>query len=699
MFQRIIHLFSGLRVPRTGFLLISLLFVGCQSDPYEGVVLSPQKGEEPREVPPSYAMLIGEKNLLFSEGIERSYLYKFHVPEGGNPVVEIINPPEEGFRFDEAKSRIVWNPSFKAANNPFNTMEVKRHYPVTLRLKSSDENIVYRDFQLSVVVQDRPQNFFIEGADRLEIVENIPFHYPFRIVNGDFPNEVHRVVFPESSVDKILRPFTQQDPTDVLSWYIDMIIPVNFMRVNDNRLKQFFPGGSYYCASLEGCTLKHTLKMQVIAPNGQRVSKDIALVVKEQRNPPVVVSMMEDMAIQRNSIFYFRISDPNEEMTPFVSLVDEGYPHIIDYPQLGVNRFMEDNVFIELQSGGPFETVVLVHVKNIPDELVGEKLGMKFGTCNYDHMGDSRPSNTTYYTIDLAKEPEKINKCNHDPSDDAYSQGMTTCQVTEKVAMNSYTDYDSNKNCITVDVSIPIIDSKRPSPHFVRNQWPLNKTHYARMNQQEVIELPIYEKTPTEEESDGSLMVLSHQIFFFNEMQKDEVKWEDGKLIIDAKTLGDKSFAITAVNNVGEKEYALFSLKILPEDWSPVLLATGNLHGVEAQRLLGLLHLKPRDHWDITLNEDEFIDVNTRDFFALRDTLIIGSNALSQKNPIWPCSIVTAGISRTLLSPRLLSKSYLLDLMERWRRTGFTLMPVIKMFSLLTGLIMSPLMNWFLRLM
>ena len=660
MFRQITRLFLGLRVPRTGILLISLLVVGCNSDPYEGVVLSPQKAEGPRDVPLSYTVY-GEDSLIFTEGTEGSYFYRFHVPGGGDPVVEILSPPEEGFHFDENQSKIIWTPSFKAADDPFDFTETKRIYnPVILRLSSSEDHLVYHDFKMIVIVQDRPQNFLIEGEDTLEITENVPFVYPFRIINDDFPSSEHRVFFPTSFIDRLLgSSMSQKKRGDNTSWSIDMTLPIDFMNPNDLKLDAFFRyaaassySTTYGCTrTYNGCQLSHALEIKAVAPNGRSATKKINLIIKEQREPPVV-SIMEDTAIQRNGTLYFRVSDPNKEIVPFVNLVDEGRPHIIDYPTVGVNHSIEDNVAIEIKEAGLFEAVVLVHIKNIPIELVGKKLGMQFGTCNYDYNGDTSPYNSKNHTVNIGENPEVAAKrCDNDKdpflSTTPYTENSKYCYYIKKIPLNSYIDYKQQKNCVLVDLAVPIIDPELPSPHFVREQWPLGTTYYVRANQKEIIDLPIYESMPlndvaeevfekaAEEVSETDLeapqMIVTHHIDFFDGAQSDEVSWKNGQLIINAKTPGDKSFTITAVNNSNTRAHSLFSLKVFPEDWSPVLIATGNLHGVEAQKTLDLLQLRPRDHWDITLNEDQFVDLKLRDFMVWRDTLIIGSDALRQE--------------------------------------------------------------------
>ena len=633
------------------------------------------EGTGPRDVPPSYTVY-GEDSLIFSEGTESSYFYRFHVPRGGDPMVEILNPPEEGFHFDENQSKIIWTPSFKAADDPFDFTETKRIYnPVILRLRSSDNNLVYHDFKMVVIVQDRPQNFLIEGEDTLEITESVPFVYPFRIINDDFPNSEHQVFFPEAFIDRLLGSSMRQKARgDNTSWSIDMTLPIDFMNPNDPELDNFFRLAAasshtttYGCTSTyNGCQLSHALEIKAVAPNGRKATKKINLIIKEQREPPVV-SMMEDTAVQRNGTLYFRVSDPNKEIVPFVSLVDEGRPHIIDYPTVGVNHFIEDNVAIEIKEAGLFETVVLVHIKNIPIELAGKKLGMQFGTCNYDYNGDTWPNNSKSHTVDIEENPEMMTTCNNYDRSTPYSGNSKYCYYTEKIPLNSYLNYKDQKNCVLVDLAVPIIDPELPSPHFVREQWPVGKTYYVRANQKEIIDLPIYESMPlddvaveafeevaveaseevaaeaseevaaeaSEEVAEADLeapqMIVTHHIDFFDGTQSDEVSWKNGQLIINVKTPGDKSFTITAVNNSNTRAHSLFSLKVFPEDWSPVLIATGNLHGEEAQNTLDILQLRPRDHWDITLNEDQFVDLQLRDFMALRDTLIIGSDALRQE--------------------------------------------------------------------
>ncbi|MCY4524054.1 MAG: hypothetical protein OXB84_04875, partial [Halobacteriovoraceae bacterium] len=467
------------------------MMTGCSSDPYQDLELSEQRGELPYVVSPSYG-IDGDKTISFAEGKKSSYYYHLSVPGDGEPVLEIINAPEEGFYYDKSVNKIIWEPSFGAANNPFNDMKTEKSYEVILRLRSTTDNSTYFDKSITVVVQDRPRKLEIQGEDKLEIMEGIPFRYPFRIINEDFPSGVHRVFFSSSFENSVLGTAMQYDDTDVLSWNIHKTLPMDFLGPNKEELKFLCDKSvdtNCTCTEKYGCSLSHKLKMMVVAPNGHKVEKKINLLVNEQRMPPIV-HMTEDLAIQEDTLFYFKVSDPNREVVPFINVVDEGGPHILDYPKPGLKRFVEENVSIEVEPIGSFEAVVFVRMRDIPEGLVGRNLNISFGACNHNFKGDLQPyrEETDYTSLDRSNSRAECHEAD-----------SNTCYTKKKIMLNNYVNYTKFKNCINMDISIPIVSSEYPRPYFLRDLWPRDKTFYIRANHSEIIEFPIYDSKPHDE--------------------------------------------------------------------------------------------------------------------------------------------------------------------------------------------------------
>ena len=567
--------------------LISLVW-GCHSNPYPPTEeLTKDRPPLPRRIEPAFSIVVNEF-MEFNEGIPNSYPVTFHVPDG-KPVVKIENRPEENFRYDEVEGKIIWTPSFHSGNNPDNPLDPDREYNVVIKLSDSPDSVEFRKKTVRVKVHDQPRDFTIEGESDLTIKEGVPFTYAFKIVNEDFPDARHDVRFSDLFMDRMIgTSLMPVDETRPLEFTIQKTFPLNLLKVmEDGELFFSFQdmpmSWRYFNCKPSGCSIRYSVSIEVEAPNGHRASKQINVVIEEDRRPPDV-SLPESMTIQENGTHFLVVQDPNREIAPLLKL--EARPYIKDYPRRGVNFTLQEENFQFTEHEGPegtyFKTVFL-SLQNIPSHFIGKKLGMKLRICNRDGNGKIRMT-------------------------DFFDRPLPNCRDLEVLA----------------DIVAPVF----ALPHFADYAWPEDRPYYVKVGQMSIIDLPIYEKKGSSE------MIGIYEMDFPGPTQDGEVVWNDrtGKVLVRARTPGDKSFFITATNSFGEKDSAFFQVKALPEDWGPVVFATKTPNGKEARAYRDLLNLSNSDYVDLFLYDDvQSFDLQER-MLALRETLFISSDVFAGKN-------------------------------------------------------------------
>ena len=656
MFRQVIHLFFVHRerdrreiMKNISMSLFILFLVGCESNPIpRGVSLSQQQSQERRIVEPPFS-IVGKTFLDFYEGTERIYTYSVKVPDGGEPVVDIINPPEEGFRFQldsPSNGKIIWTPSFEAADNFIDDeTEDKSYISTTIRLRDKNTPFTSWEFPLVVLVRDVPREFYIESEDSLVIYEGEPFEFSFKVVNQDDPDGKHSIKMENTFIERVLGIHMMNDEKkDPSLWRIEGTLPFNLIKVGNKK-------------SLCGNSLcsRYYWTIRAVSPKGFVASKVVKVSINDKRLPPELIIPREPK-ISPNGSFSFLVWDPNGEVNPIVSLYDMknniyvsllekdeeekivaaisrkgGEMEDFSAPSSGINwhatrpvvsaspstlqerlekmkrekaarRYLQDNISVNVErvsSNGVYQSLVVIQAENLPPDLMNKTLKMKFGFCNKNKGGYVGASQ--YDDVD-----EDMDRVHYTP------QGQF---------------HFKRQHCTIHDLPLLIKSEEQPFPVFKRDAWPVGETHYMKEGKMVKIDLPVFH-TPEE-----TAMIESYELHpVSNPIDDNQLIWDKGELFISPTVSGDQSFVFSATNSIGRQSISVFSLKILPYDWHTILFASNNPYSKESSFYRKLLQLSNLDILNINLYGSQGGFMESEDKLALRETLMVGSDIFEKNN-------------------------------------------------------------------
>jgi len=335
-------------------LMASTLFVGCDEDPYpagEGVIVrTPTLEEEPL---PELSLAVDDV-IEFREGRKGTYLIRGAVAEPGEPIIAVEDLPA-GASFDEETNIITWIPDHFAGNDPNDPGIKSRIYPITVELRSSEDDFRAVRKQVNLFVHDVPQVITINTARSGSVDEGKTFSSTFTIENEDYPDGPFKVLLNDMPPNMDLIA-DKDDPTK-----FTMEFKPDFFHVN---------------RSTDGDDVEYKGVIFVSNPANHIEEKAFNITVRDIRLDSKLVAPKElvqglDVSVQVAAY------DLNKEVTPKITLLGGS----ADRPQFG------DFEFEVVNSEENYSSVLNVTWKDIPPARNGETHTLNFKACVLSFSG------------------------------------------------------------------------------------------------------------------------------------------------------------------------------------------------------------------------------------------------------------------------------------------------------------------------
>ena len=370
-------------------LLLSLIllsaFVGCDQDPYP---IDPNAGgslrlepipdpQEPDDVLPELSLSVDDV-IEYKEGRSRDYLVRAAVAEPGKPIVKIDNLPA-GAEFDPKTFILKWRPGFFDGNDANDPTIKSQIYPVTIWLRSTENERKATRKKVNLVVFDVPQRIGISYTRNNTAQEGKEWTSTFTIDNPDYP----------------LGPFK----------VISEGLPANteLQKVDEVTYKFIFkPDHFHVNRKIDGRELRYKGKIIVANPANHIEETEFNLTVKDVRKETELVVPSEttqglDLSFQVSAF------DLNKEVPPSLELVGDGP---------GFGKFSFETV----QSNDSFSTVLLVKWNDIPPARNREFVDLRFKACvlgeSQTNMNNCKTKTTRINILVRNRTPPFISRAN-----------------------------------------------------------------------------------------------------------------------------------------------------------------------------------------------------------------------------------------------------------------------------------------------
>ncbi len=334
------------------YLALSLLFIftGCNKDPYPetGNLKLNQRG--PREVVPEALSMAVDDIYEFEEGRKKAFRILVEVPAPGKPAVEVDDLPA-GAVFHSDKFMVEWAPDFFAGNHPADPTIKSRIYPITIWLRSSEDDTEAIKKVVNLVVHDVPQNIDINGATNTTVYENSQLRYTFEINNSDYPTG----------------PFSVNTMGMPANTEIVKLTENRFqLRVNpDHHHVKINQSSS--CQTYSGNCVQYDGKVIVYNPANHKSEKEVEVKVLDKRLPAKLV-VPENMEQGLDITFQVTAFDMNGEVAPKISMTSSK-------PEVG--EFETELIKDEDNNS----SVLNISWKDIPPSYNGSTQYFGFKTC------------------------------------------------------------------------------------------------------------------------------------------------------------------------------------------------------------------------------------------------------------------------------------------------------------------------------
>lgn len=332
---------------------LPLLFIlgACESDPYpqSGGEIVNGRAPQQRQTAPAFSIDVNS-TLRFREGIEGMYPIKFKVPKG-TPDYTFVGLPD-GMTYDADKKKLVYKPSYTAANDPTDPFIKVQRIPVTIWLREKGNTTVAIKKDVVVEVVDSPRGFAINGsvAD-VSIDEGDTFERTFDFVNEDFPQG----------------PFTVKT-TD---------LPREFEVTVEGTTVTMKMSPNYYFVTVNdtcgywNCSREWEGKIEIIAPDGRRLVQDLDVKVDDERQEPKFV-IPDEIEQGLEVSFVVSAMDQNAEVEPVITLKNQPRDGSITFEKLNLAE-------TELK-----QTHMKLSWKDIPESRRGTTTDFDFKACVYN---------------------------------------------------------------------------------------------------------------------------------------------------------------------------------------------------------------------------------------------------------------------------------------------------------------------------
>ncbi len=337
-------------------LLILTSLLGCDQDPYPvdanvgGTLrLDPLPDpDEPEEVLPELSLSV-EDVIEYKEGRTRDYLVRVAVAEPGEPVVKIDNLPA-GAEFDPKTFILKWTPGFFDGNDSNDPSIKSQIYPITIWLRSTENERKATRKKVNLVVYDVPQKISILSSKRNTVEEGEDWSSTFTIENSDYPQGPFRVI-------------SEGMPANT-----------ELIKVDEVTYKFAFKPDHFHVNRKEdGAQINYEGKIIVANPANHLQEQKFDLTVRDVRKKVELVVPSEttqglDLSFQVSAF------DLNKELPPILELDGNGP---------GFGKFSFETV----SSNDSYSTVLLVKWNDIPPARNGEAVTLNFKACV---LSDSR---------------------------------------------------------------------------------------------------------------------------------------------------------------------------------------------------------------------------------------------------------------------------------------------------------------------
>lgn len=348
-------------------ILMLVLFISCEQDPY------PKEGEL-RKVPRterSVRLALSAdipQELYFFEETMTEERFRVKVPAPGFPIMWVEGLPD-GASFDDQTFMIKWKPSSFAGNDPKNPTIKTRIYPITVWLRSSENEIERISRNVSLIVRDVPREIEINGNQSVEVKEGKKLTYVFEINNPDYP----------------------QGPFSVFT--ADMPSNTKVIKVTETKFKLEFNPDYYHvsandrnCGTWTDACKKYDATITVTNPAGHQQDKEISITVKDSR---LGVKTVAPLNLEQGLDVNFQVIsyDLNKEVVPKIRVVSRA-------PNFGTFSFDQVN------NEESFSTVYNIKWLDIPPIYNGQTFPFEFESCVNDER--NRPTNCSRTKVNVA---------------------------------------------------------------------------------------------------------------------------------------------------------------------------------------------------------------------------------------------------------------------------------------------------------
>jgi hypothetical protein len=323
------------------FILVSLF--SCKQNPYPvGGEISGTQAQEQIPVEPPLAIAV-EDVVEYKEGRYREYKVRASVKEPGVAVVSVDNLPK-GAEFDPQTYLIKWKPGFFDGNDPADPGIKSRLYPITIWVRSSEDEVRALRKTINLVVYDVPQMIDINPSNVTSVTEGQKYSNIIKIDNADFPQGPFRVV-------------TTDFPANT-----------QLVKVNENTFRlDFTPDYFHVNRRTEGGQKIYRGKIIVANPANHTISRDIDLTVNDKRLEAKIVTppaLTQGLDVSFQVVGY----DLNKEMSPVVTMTS-------------VKPIFGKFSFQEVKNEESNSTVLNVFWSDIPPTHNGEEFSLTFKSC------------------------------------------------------------------------------------------------------------------------------------------------------------------------------------------------------------------------------------------------------------------------------------------------------------------------------
>jgi hypothetical protein len=338
------------------FGILILTFGGCTSekDPYpetKNVQRKPQEEERPVRTPLSMDI---PASINFVENQKKATQFRFSVPVGSKPVIEIKDLPR-GATFDESTFTLNWTPDFLAANDPTDPTVLSRIYTITVWLRDSQNPVTAIMKKVNLIVKDSPRDFTVDVAKEIKVNEGEELKASFKINSVDHPQGPFKINYeglPNGAKVSV-------DPQDSSRFQI------SYRPSHDTVI---LGSGSGSCGYYTNC-VKNKIKMEVINPGNYQTTHNFDLVVYDTRLP-VKFSAPEKIEQGLDVLFQISATDPNFDVIPKINVLNKP-----DFGSFSTKIYTKDE-----SKTGIFE----IRWTDIPLTRLGSLYDLKIEACVYN---------------------------------------------------------------------------------------------------------------------------------------------------------------------------------------------------------------------------------------------------------------------------------------------------------------------------